>query len=150
ELLAAVGQGSYTEPSKATVGDFVKARVNQWEAAGAITARTAQRYRQLLEHQVAPHLGGKLLQRLTRLEIEAWHTALRASVAARTIGHAHRMLSKALGEAESDGAIARNVCRLQRAPKVTSEEMVIVRDVTALIAALKGWRYETVALVSLF
>ena len=32
ELLAAVGAGSFVEQSKVTVGDFVKARIDQWEA----------------------------------------------------------------------------------------------------------------------
>src|SRR5262249_43947411 len=62
ELLAAIGQGDYVEPSKVPVIDFVRARVDQWEAAGNISARTAQRYRQLIENQIAPHLGSKVLQ----------------------------------------------------------------------------------------
>ena len=73
ELVAAVGKGTYVEPSKATVADFVRSRVDQWEAAGDISARTAQRYRQLVENQIVPHLGAKALQKLTRLDIEAWH-----------------------------------------------------------------------------
>jgi integrase len=150
ELIASVGKGAYVEPHKITVAEFVRARVEQWEAAGDISARTAQRYQQLVEHQIAPHIGAKALQKLARLDVEGWHTALRANVSARTIGHAHRVLSKALGDAESDGMVSKNVCKLQRAPKVAADEMVIVQDVSALVAALKGWRYETVALVSLF
>jgi Arm DNA-binding domain len=46
-LIASIGQGSYVERSSATVAEFVRGRVDQWEAAGAITARTAQRYRQV-------------------------------------------------------------------------------------------------------
>jgi integrase len=151
ELIASVGKGAYVEPSKTTVADFVRARINQWEAASDITARTAERYRQLLDHQIAPHLGTSLLQKLSRLDIEGWHTTLRnAGLAARTIGHAHRVLAKALNDAERDGMVTRNVCRLQRAPKIADEEMTIVQDVPGLVAALKGWRYETVAMVSLF
>jgi integrase len=45
ELLAAVGKGTYVAPSRTVVSDFVRARIDQWEAAGDITARTAQRYR---------------------------------------------------------------------------------------------------------
>src|SRR5262245_28708430 len=40
ELLSSVAGGSYVEPTKVTVADFVRARVDQWEAAGDITART--------------------------------------------------------------------------------------------------------------
>ena len=76
-LIAAVGAGTYVEPNKMTVAEHLRARVDQWEAAGDISARTAQRYRQLVENQIVPHLGDKLLQKLKRLDIEAWHTALR-------------------------------------------------------------------------
>src|SRR5215831_1219584 len=94
-LVASVGQGSYVERSKMTVAEFVRARVDQWEAAGNISARTAQRYRQLAENQIAPHLGTKTLQKLRPLDIEGWHTTLRnggrvrdkGGIAARTVGH---------------------------------------------------------------
>ncbi|HZO56004.1 MAG TPA: hypothetical protein VFB63_25060 [Bryobacteraceae bacterium] len=150
ELIASVGQGSYVEPSKATVADFVRARVDQWEAAGNISARTAQRYRQLVENQIAPHIGAKPLQKLTRLDIEEWHATLKSGgLAARTIGHAHRVLSKALGDAESDGAVVKNVGRLQRAPKVAESEMVIVRDVPAVVTKIEGERLYVPAVVAL-
>jgi integrase len=151
ELVSSVGQGSYTEPSKATVTEFVRSRVDQWEAAGHISARTAQRYRQLVENQIVPHLGAKALQRLARLDIEAWHTTLRnGGLAARTIGHAHRVLSKALSDAAKDNMVNRNVCKLQKAPKVTNVEMVIVQDVPALVDKLAGSRLQTLAMVALF
>jgi hypothetical protein len=88
--------------------------VDAWDAAGAISARTAQRYRQLVENQITPHLGGKALQKLRPLDIEGWHTTLRNSgrvrgqggIAARTIGHAHRILGKALRDAARNGMVA--------------------------------------------
>src|ERR1700738_291642 len=77
ELIASVSQAKYVEPNKITVSDFVRGRVDQWEAAGDISARTAARYRELLENQIAPHLGAKLLQKLRTLDIEEWHGTLR-------------------------------------------------------------------------
>jgi integrase len=150
-LITSVGAGSYVEPSKSTVADFVRARADQWEAAGDISARTAQRYRQLVENQIAPHLGAKALQRLTRLDIEGWHNSLhQGGLAARTIGHAHRVLGKALSDAESDGLVVKNVCKLRKAPKVAQSEMVIVQDVPGLVAMLRGYRLYLPALVALF
>jgi hypothetical protein len=83
ELIAALSQGSYVERSKMTVVEFVRERINQWEAASDISARTAQRYRQLAENQIVPHLGTKPLQKISRLDIEAWHTVLRNGGRAR-------------------------------------------------------------------
>jgi integrase len=151
-LVASVGQGSYVERSKVTVAEFVRARVNQWEAAGGITARTSQRYHLLLKKQIAPHLGTRPLQKLTRLEIESWHTILRkGGLAASTIGHAHRLLSKALNDAESDGLVIKNVCKIQRAPKVAEREITIIRNVPPFLAKLpRGSRLYVLAIVALF
>jgi integrase len=160
ELLAAVGKSEYVEPSRTTVAEFVRARVDQWEAAGDISAKTAQRYRQLVENQIVPHLGNKLLQKLRPLDIEQWHTTLRSSgrvrgqqggIAARTIGHAHRVLSKALSDAARNELVTRNVAKAQLAPKVgEGEGMSIVQDVPSLVEKLRSFRLGVPALVALF
>jgi integrase len=150
KLIAAVSQCDYVEPSKTTVAEFVRARIDQWQASGEISARTAQRYRQLLANQIVPHLGTKVLRKLKPLDIEGWHTALRGTVAARTIGHAHRVLSKALKDAAKNDIVSRNVTKEQPAPKVEDEEMAIARDVPGLVAKLQDWRLGTVAMVALF
>jgi len=158
ELIAAVGSGQYVEPSKMRVAEFVRERVNQWEAAGDISARSAERYRQLVENQIAPHLGTKLLQRLRPLDIETWHTILRNSgrvrgsggVAARTIGHAHRVLAKALGDAVRNDVVSRNVARAEPSPKFSADDVVIVHDVPGLVAKLPGTRLHVPAMLALF
>jgi integrase len=158
ELVAANAKGEYVEPSRVTVAEFVRARVSQWEAAGELSARTAQRYRELTENQIVPHIGGKLLQKLRPLDIEECHKTLRTSgrargqggVAPRTIGHAHRILSKALRDAARNELVNRNVAREQSAPTVPDDEMAIVHDVPALVEKLRTWRLGTVAMVALF
>jgi integrase len=152
-LITEMGQGSYVERSKEAVDSFVRGRVEQWEASGDISARTAQRYRQLVKNQIVPHVGTRALQKLTRLDIEGWHTTLRnGGLAARTIGHAHRVLSKALNDAERDGLIAKNVCRVHKAPKVSDDvDMLIVQDVPGLVARLpKATRVHVPAMIALF
>lgn len=150
ELIAAVSKGAFVEPNKITVADFVRARVDQWEASGDITARTSQRYRQLLANQIVPHIGAQPIQKLSRLDIEGWHTALRGTIAARTVGHAHRVLGKALGDAEVDGLVVRNVCKLRKAPKVVEREMAIVHDVPAFVDKIRSSRLFALATLALF
>jgi integrase len=107
---------------------------------------------------IAPHLGTKLLQKLRPLDIEGWHTTLRNSgradgkggVAPRTIGHAHRVLGKALGDAVGNELIVKNVVTSKKAPKVPDEEMVIVKDVPAFVELLRGHRLFVPAMISLF
>lgn len=158
ELLGSADKGQFVEPSRMMVADFVRARVDHWEASGEITARTADRYRELVENQIAPHLGTKLLQKLRPLDIEEWHTTLRNSgradnkggLAPRTIGHAHRVLGKALSDAVRNEVITKNVVAAQSPPKVGDEEMVIVKDVPAFIELLRPHRLFVPAMISLF
>jgi integrase len=160
ELIAAVGSGSYVEPTKLTVAEHVHARVDYWEASGTISARTAERYRQLTNGQIIPHIGARLVQKLSTLDIETWHATLRTSgcrrgkggIALRTIGHAHRVLAHALDDAVRHGVLTRNAARLQPPPKVPASEMAILdRDgVAALITGLRGHGFYALAVVALF
>jgi integrase len=160
-LLARVADGADTAPNKLTVGQYVRSRIEQWVAAGIIGPKTSERYRGLAEAQIIPHLGNKLLQRLTPRDIEWWHTALQSSgrrdgkggsVSARTIGHAHRVLSKALRDAVKHELVVRNVTTVQPPPKVAAEEIHIlsVRQVAELPALLDGHPFAAPTTVALF
>src|SRR6202049_1108761 len=59
ELITAVDQSKYVETNKITVAEFVRVRVDRWQSAGDISARTAARYRELVENQIVPHLDRK-------------------------------------------------------------------------------------------
>jgi len=69
----------------------------------------------------------------------------------RTVGHAHRVLSKAINEAMKHGLVTRNVCKLQRPPKVVMKEVQILtpEQVTDLPTLLHGHVVEAPALVAL-
>jgi integrase len=158
-LIAQRGDGTYVEPTKTTVAEFVRGRVAQWEASAKISARTAQRYRQLVENQIIPYLGEKVLQKLKPLDIEEWHTKLGCSgrargkggIATRTIGHAHRVLGKALADAAKNDLVTRVVTKQEPAPRVADDkEMVIVQDVPGLLDKLTGSRLRIPASVALF
>jgi integrase len=160
ELLDTVAKGSHVDPSKTIVAEFVRSRIDQWEASDKISARTAARYRELNENQIAPHIGGKVLQKLRRLDIEEWHTVLRNSgradgkggIAPRTIGHAHRLLSKALKDAKKDHLVLNVVTADEKVPTVRDEEVLIVPDVPGFVERLKtsAGRLYVPAMVSLF
>ena len=152
ELIASVSTGTYVEPTKITVSAYVRERIDQWEAAGHITARTAEGYRYYLDNQIPMQIGGMPVQKLRPADVEKWHSTLLASgradgkggIEPQTVLHAHRVLSKALKDA------ARNVAALQPPPKVSGKKMVIVKDVHALSAALRNWRHGVVGQTALF
>jgi integrase len=70
-------------------------------------------------------------------------------LAALTIGHAHRVLGKALHDAAKNEIVTRNVCQLTVAPRVAEKGMVIVRDVTTFVAKLSG-RLRAPAMIAIF
>jgi integrase len=153
ELLDAVDKGRYVEPSKLTVAEHVRARVDQWVAAGEIAPKTAERYRELIEGQIVPHLGARTVQKLRAADIETWHAILRASgrrdgsggLSVRTIKHAHRLLSKCLDEAVRHDLAVRNVASVQAPPRADAnegDEMVIL-TVDQQQTVLDGLRGKT-------
>jgi len=165
-LLVQVAEGGHVDPSRLTVGEHVMARLAHWRASGTISPKTAERYEQLITRQILPHLGSRPLQKLTTRDVEAWHAALMTTgrkgrygqpdgergVSPCTIGHAHRILRKALSEAMRHELVPKNVCTVQRAPKATAEEMRILtsEQVAAFPALLDGHELEAPATVALF
>src|ERR1700752_5390575 len=75
-LIADLKDGSYVEPSRLTVADHLKARLEQWETSRKISAKTAERYGELINNQIIPYLGDRAVQKLTALDIENWHNGL--------------------------------------------------------------------------
>jgi integrase len=71
-LLAESNNGTLVEPSKVTVAEHLRGWLGQPPMEGepippppaGITPKTAERYRELAEGQIIPHLGDLLLQKL--------------------------------------------------------------------------------------
>ncbi len=156
ELLAAVGRGEHVDPSKVAIARHIADRIEQWASADDIGARTAEGYRKLLDRQIVPHIGDVPLQRLGTADVERWHRTLRAAgLASRTIGHAHRLLAKALSDAVRHGQLMRNVAGRegQRAPKVTDAKPARVlkaEEVASFVDRLQGHPLYPHAMVGLF
>lgn len=160
ELIASVGKGSYVAGSRLTVAEHVTARVDQWEALGKITPKTAERYRELLANQIAPHIGAKTVQKLKPADVEQWHATLKTSgrkdgrggLRARTIRHAHRLLSQALKEGVRHDLVVRNVAMSEQPPKVDDDEIVVLdnEQVKTAVDRLRGRTMYPKAITTLF
>jgi integrase len=159
ELLDAVAKGTHVDRSAVSVAEFVRSRIDQWEASDKISTKTATRYRELNAYQITRHIGQKALQKLRRLDIEEWHTVLRKSgradgkggIAPRTIAHAHHLLATALKDAKKDRLVLDVVTADETAPTVRDEEVLIVPDVPGFVERLKrAGRLYVPAMVSLF
>jgi integrase len=109
-----------------------------------------ERYRELAEHQIIPHLGDVRLQKLHPEHLDRWHAALLATgLAPRTIEHAHGVLGAMLKRAVENGTVARNVAALRKPPAAEAVEIDILTpaEIVAVLDALKGHAlYPIVAL----
>ena len=135
--------GERIEPSDLTLETYLRA----WLSAPAgITPKTAERYRQLSEQQIIPHLGTLELHKLTAGDVQDWHVKLLASggkggrpLSSRTVGHAHRLLHHALERALQAQRVFRNVASIVRPPKVEEKEIGIL-TATQIVETLEGIR----------
>lgn len=143
-LLAEVENGTAVEPSRVTVAEYVRSWL---DGADDLAGKTRERYRQLAEQQIVPHLGGTVLQKLRPAQIADWHATLLKSggkngkpLSARTVGHAHRVLHAALGRAARLETISRNVAAIVKPPRVEAAEVAIMtaEQVKTVLDALRA------------
>src|SRR5262249_46168030 len=108
--------------------------------------------------QIIPHLGDTPMQRLKPEKVEDWHSILRKrggkggrALAARTVGHAHRVLHRALQRAVESQVLSRNVASIKRPPKVEKGEGKILApdQVKLVIEKLAGHPLYEIAVLDL-
>jgi integrase len=129
-LLTAVDEGRDVEPARVTVAEYIRGWL---EGARELSPKTTERYRQLAEQQIIPHLGATPLQRLRPVQVHEWHAKLLAAggaggrpLSARTVGHAHRVLHRALARALGREELSRNVASAVPPPEVAAAEIAIL------------------------
>lgn len=142
-LLAAADGGTLVDPSRVTIGEYL----STWlDSDRDLAAKTKERYRELMEGQIIPHLGAVPLQRLRPSAIEDWHKTLLRSggrkggpLSPRTVGHAHRLLRRALQRAVGREELARNVASAVSPPKLEAREVQILdsKQIGAVLDALQ-------------
>ena len=141
-LLESADRGMHVVPDRTTVADYLRGWL---DSEVNIARKTAERYRQLVQQQIVPHLGAVPLQALRPSQIQEWHgTLLRQGgargrpLSARTVGHAHRVLRRGLERAVELEIIVRNAAASVRPPKVEAAEVAILtpEQITDVLARL--------------
>ncbi|MCP4317731.1 MAG: site-specific integrase [Hyphomicrobiales bacterium] len=142
-----INAGSYIEPSKQTVAEFLE----YWLSAYAEpnTARsTFERYRDLVQHCLVPAIGGIPIAALRPLHIqECYANALksgrrdgRGGLSEQSVLHIHRLLRQALQHAVKWGEIARNPTDAVDPPRPERKEMTALdeRQTAVLLTRCEG------------
>ncbi|WP_338688357.1 site-specific integrase [Bradyrhizobium sp. 26S5] len=145
-LVAQNAAGEGVDPSKSTVAEFIERWERDWATAN-VGPKTLERYRQLLRLYVRPRIGAVRIQKLRAVHLnEVYSTLLRsggqdgAALSARSVGHVHRVLHRALGHAATWGVVSQNVASLVAPPPVPDEEIKILTEdqIGAILRHLEG------------
>lgn len=153
--LAVVNSGGAVEPSNLTVTAYLE----QWLSTAArhrVSAKTFERYDEIVRKHLVPSLGAHRLTKLSALHIQAYYSdalteartrTLRNRVtitlpplAALTVRHHHRVLSQALRQAVRLRLLLHNPCTDIDPPTPRRTEMKVVdpRQSVDLLKAASG------------
>jgi integrase len=156
-LMAAADAGNYIDPSKATLAEYLDRWEHDWAIAN-VGPKTIERYRELLKNHVRPHIGAVRLQKLRPVNLSELYAKLlregRGSgqgLSARTVGHVHRVLHKALVVAAEWGLIQQNAADVAKPPPATPVEIGILTEdqVGQVLRALRGRSLYPIAALAL-
>jgi len=145
-LISEATTGNYIDPAKTTVAEFLDRWERDWAVVN-VSAKTYERYRDLLAKHVRPHVGGVRIQKLRPVHLSELYAKLlreghhkTGGLSPRTVGHVHRVLHRALGHAMRWGVVQQNVATAVDPPPVESEEVEILtaEQVRSVLQKLRG------------
>jgi len=144
--------------SKMTTADYLARWLRDY-ASTNVSAKTYQRYKQIVEKNIVPALGHYHLASLTPLQIQDFYSwalthgrskGVGDGLSPRTVLHFHRVLHKALGQAVRWQLLNHNPADAVEPPKVQRAEMkYLASDETArLLRELDSTPYYLPALIA--
>jgi len=154
-LLGTANNGTFVEANQSTIGEHVR---NWLDGAHGLSGRTVERYRELAEAQIIPHIGAMLIQKLKPVHVQQWHATLLArggkdgaALGGRTVGHCHRLLHRILASAVRAELVARNVASVISPPKVAEAEIEILKadQIGVVTAALADHWLQPIVMLAL-
>jgi integrase len=134
ELLHSMEQGSYIEPNKLTMAQWL----TQWcetYVSMHTTLRTQESYDSIVKHHLIPTLGSIPLSQLQPQHIQEYYSKAlsggrcdgRGGLSARSVLYHHRIISEALDHAVKMGLAARNVAGVVEPPRVAKAKLNVIK-----------------------
>ncbi len=153
---AAIDEGTYTAPSKMTVGQWLDIWTEEY--LGAVKPRTADHYKGVVKSRIKPGVGAVKLEALTPHAIQSFYNAISkpqngtAGLAPKTIRNIHGILHKALQQAVANGYIKTNPANSCILPRAIRKELKPLDEdmITAFLKATQGHQFEELFTVTLF
>ena len=157
-LLHELNIGAYVEPANETVAAFLKRWLDDY-ARLKVSAKTFERYEEIVEKHLIPALGHYKLNKLRAPHIQGSYTKALTSgrrdgeggLSPQTVLHHHRLLRAALNRAVRWGVIALNPADAVEAPRPARKETRVLdeSDSAKLLQAVQGTRFYSPVLLAL-
>ena len=156
QLTAALDAGTYKEPCKMTVGQWL----DIWAAdyLGGVKPFTVVSYTGHIKNHIKPALGSVKLEALNAHTIQAFYNSLGAEregkpgLSPKTVKNVHGVLHKALQQAVKIGYLRFNPADACELPRAVRKELKPLDEEQskAFLKAIQGHRYEMLYTVTLF
>jgi len=153
QLIAEIDNGTYREPSKMTVGEWL----NTWQEQylNDLKPLTKEMYATAVRIHLKPALGMKKLDALLPADIQRFYNSLMQGekpLSAKTIKNIHGIFHRALQQALDLGYLRNNPANPCRLPRVEKPIIHTLDDVSTkkFLKAIQGHRFENLFLVTLF
>ena len=129
-LVHEFNSGNYVEPSKLTVRDYLEKWLVDY-AKPNVSAKTYERYHEMISGHIKPALGNHKLLKLRPLHVQTFYSEALANgrkdgkggLSPQSLLHFHRLLHKAFENAVKWQLAARNVIDAVEPPRVERQEM---------------------------
>jgi integrase len=144
-----------TQPRRSDSQAVNKAFLTRWltdNVPGTVAQSTEDDYNDTVRLHLIPALGQKRLNRLSVAELDKlWRLKRAAGYSTNSVRIMRTVLRRALGQAEREGIIARNVAALSAPPRVRAKEgrTLTVEQARHLLDAATGHRFELVIILAL-
>lgn len=155
ELTAAIDTGTYSEPSKMTVAEWLDIWATEY--LNSVKPRTVDSYKSSIEHHIKPAIGALRLSSLSPADIQHLYNNLTnaktgESLSAKSVKNCHGALHKALEQAAKLGYIRTNPADKPDLPKIKRAEIKPLNDteIATFLQAIKGHKFERVFITTLF
>ena len=156
QITAAIDSGTYTAPSKMTVGQWLD--IWSRDYLGRVKPLTVTSYTQKIRTYIKPVLGAVKLEALNAHTIQGFYNSLgkpqgdKPGLSAKTVKCVHGVLHKALSQAVKVGYLRFNPAEACELPRIERKEIKPLdnEEIGAFMKAIQGHRFEAVYLVTLF
>lgn len=135
EMLHELNNGTFSEPSGLTVGQFFDRWLTDYAQAN-IGPRTFEGYQKIISLHIKPRIGHHLLNKLTPLHLQRYYSVLLkegkfnrngtpsgSGLSPTTVLQHHRIIKEALSHALRWGLVARNVAESVEPPRKVRSQM---------------------------